>query len=156
MTTALEAPFTVEYGHIELVTVHFDDLDAMGVLHNARYALLLERALSAFWAAHGHSFVDGRPSTSDTFNVVKEHRITYHTPVRTAGEVAVHLWTDRVGETSGTYGFRILSADGSTVHAEGTRIVVKLDPATMRPSPWSPQSRAIAESLARTHHRPAV
>jgi acyl-CoA thioester hydrolase len=156
MTTALAAPFTVDYGHVELVSVHFDDLDAMGVVHNARYALLLERAMAAFWAAQGHSFVDGRPTTSDSFNVVKEYRITYHTPIRTAGDVAVHLWTDRVGETSGTYGFRIVSVDGSTVHAEGIRVVVKLDPATMRPAAWTPESRVIADRLARVHTRPAV
>ena len=34
----------VEYGHITEVPVHFDDLDALGVLHNARYAVLVERA----------------------------------------------------------------------------------------------------------------
>jgi acyl-CoA thioester hydrolase len=156
MTTTLPAPFTVDYGHVDFVAVHFDDLDAMGVVHNARYALLLERALAAFWNARGHSFVDGRPTTEDSFNVVKEYRITYRTPIRMAGDVAVHLWTDRVGETSGTYGFRILSVDGSTVHAEGIRVVVKLDPTTMRPIPWTAAARRIAESLARVHTRPAV
>jgi acyl-CoA thioester hydrolase len=156
MNTALATPFTVDYGHVGLVSVHFDDLDAMGVVHNARYALLLERAMIAFWNARGHSFVDGRPTTSDSFNVVKEYRITYHTPIRTAGDVAVHLWTDRVGETSGTYGFRIVSVDGSTVHADGIRVVVKLDPATMRPAAWTPEGRAIADGLARIHTRPAV
>jgi acyl-CoA thioester hydrolase len=156
MTTAVTAPFTVDYGHIEFVTVHFDDLDAMGVVHNARYALLQERAMAAFWTGRGHSFVDGRPTTSDSFVVVKEYRISYHTPIRTAGDVAVHLWTERVGETSVSYGYRILSADGSTVHADGTRVMVKIDPATMRPAPLTPQARAIAEGLARTHSRPAV
>ena len=37
----------VHYGHTEPVPVHFDDLDPMGLVHNARYAVLLERALSA-------------------------------------------------------------------------------------------------------------
>ena len=31
-------------GVIEPVMVHFEDLDAMGVVHNGRYVLLLERA----------------------------------------------------------------------------------------------------------------
>ena len=149
MTPTVATPFTVDYGHVEYVSVHFDDFDPMGVVHNSRYALLLERALSAFWSARGHVFVNGRPSTSDAFNVVKEYRITYHTPIRTVGEVAVHLWTERVGETSGVYGFRILSADGRTEPAEGARGVVKLDPATMRPAAWTPESRAAAEGLAR-------
>jgi hypothetical protein len=33
MTTA-----TIDYGHLEPVDVHFDDLDPMGIVHNARYA----------------------------------------------------------------------------------------------------------------------
>lgn len=142
-------PFTVEYGHVEFVAVHFDDFDPMGVVHNARYALLLERALAAFWGGHGHSFEAGRPTTSDTFNVVREYTITYHTPIAAVGNVAVHLWIERVGESSGVYAFRVLSADGSTVHAEGRRVVVKLDQTTLRPTPWTPEARAIATSLAR-------
>ena len=35
--------------HTETVMVYFEDLDAMGVVHNGRYATLLERALA------GHS-----------------------------------------------------------------------------------------------------
>ena len=31
--------------HTETVLVYFDDLDAMGVVHNAKYVTLLERAL---------------------------------------------------------------------------------------------------------------
>ena len=38
---------TVPHGVVVPVDVHFDDLDAMGVLHNARYAVLVERALSS-------------------------------------------------------------------------------------------------------------
>ena len=37
----------VEYGHTTFVPVHFDDLDALGVLHNARYAVFVERATCA-------------------------------------------------------------------------------------------------------------
>jgi acyl-CoA thioester hydrolase len=145
----LTLPLAVDYGHLESAYVHFDDLDAMGVLHNARYALLLERAMIAFWNRHGHSFEGGRPTTSDAFNVVKEFSISYHTPIRTTGEVAVHFWTENVGGSSGVYGFRVLSPDGSTVFAEGRRVVIKLDQTTLRPAAWTPGARAIAESLLR-------
>ena len=40
----------VEYGHTTIVPVHFDDLDALGVLHNARYAVFVERAMISWWA----------------------------------------------------------------------------------------------------------
>lgn len=40
------SPFApaVSHGKLIPVTVHFDDLDALGLLHNARYPLLVERA----------------------------------------------------------------------------------------------------------------
>ena len=71
MTATL--PMTVEFGHIERTPVHFDDMDAMGVLHNARYGVLVERAVVAFWTRHGHSFHGSRPTTPDAFSMVKEY-----------------------------------------------------------------------------------
>jgi acyl-CoA thioester hydrolase len=151
VTTALTTPLSVDidHGHAETVSVHFDDLDAMGVVHNGRYALLLERALAAFWRRHGHAFDEGRPTTSDSFNVVKEFSIRYHTPIRTVGEVVVHFWIERLGESSGVYAFRVVSPDGATEFAEGRRVVVKLDPQTLRPTPWTADARAVAETLLR-------
>lgn len=35
--------------HTETIVVYFDDLDAMGVVHNAKYVTLLERALAGYW-----------------------------------------------------------------------------------------------------------
>ncbi len=37
---------------VNLVATKYD-LDAMGVVHNGRYAVLLERALAAFWGRAG-------------------------------------------------------------------------------------------------------
>jgi acyl-CoA thioester hydrolase len=142
----------VETGYTHLVEVHFDELDPMGLLHNARYALLFERALAAFWAGHGHSFVEGRPSTPDAFNVVRSASITYHRPVRGIGEVAVNVWLAHLGESSGDYRFRLTSIDGSVLYAEGSRVVVKLDQATLRPVPWSESARAIASTLLPDQH----
>jgi acyl-CoA thioester hydrolase len=127
----------IDYGYVAPFTVHFDDLDPMGIVHNARYALFLERALSDWWAVHGHSFNGGRPTTSDAVHAVAEYSISYRAPVRGTGEIGVHFWIDRLGESSAVYGFRMISADGQTVHAEGRRVNIKLDPATMRPAPWS-------------------
>ncbi len=141
MTVTLPAP-AVDYGHVEVATIHFDEMDAMGVLHNGRYALLMERAMVAFWTKHGRAF-----GGADTFNVVKEFQITYHVPIRGTGEVLVHFWIDRLGNSSAVYAFRIVSTDQGTVFAEGRRVVIKLDPATLTPTPWSPDGRVIAETL---------
>jgi acyl-CoA thioester hydrolase len=125
----------VDYGSVETVRVYFDDLDAMGVLHNGRYAVLFERALALYWERAGWGFDPSSPHFADVFFVVREFSITYHLPIAAVGDVQVHLWLEDLGTTSGVYGFRILSPDGSIVHAEGRRVQVKLDPATLRPSP---------------------
>jgi acyl-CoA thioester hydrolase len=149
MTTVLPA---VDYGHVERVAVHFDDLDAMGILHNARYAVLLERALTPYWASRGHSFDGGRPTSPDIFHAVREFAISYRAPIRGTGEIGVHFWLEQFGETSATYGFRFLSPDGQRVFAEGRRAIVRLDPATLRPTAWTPAAREVAATLL----RPAV
>jgi|SRR5262245_57913760 len=151
MTADAATELTRGYGQVAVQPVHFDDLDPMGMVHNARYALLVERALATFWTHHGHSFRNGRPSTADAFNVVKEFRISYHVPIRGTTDVVVHFWLEYLGSSCGVYNFRLLSADGTTVFAEGRRVVIKLDQETLRPSPWTRETRAVAEHLL---HRP--
>jgi acyl-CoA thioester hydrolase len=149
MTAALVTELTVGYGHVEFLPVHFDDFDPMGVVHSSRHALLIERALAAFWGRHGHTFNGGRPTTPDTFNVVKKFSISYRAPIRAIGDVAVHFWLEALGRSSWVYDFRLLSFEGTTVFAEGRRVVIKLDQTTLQPAPWTPEARAIAEKLLR-------
>jgi acyl-CoA thioester hydrolase len=144
MTTSVPA---VDYGHLEPVTIHFDDLDAMGIVHNGRYPVLLERALGPYWQARGHGFVDGRVTSPDVFHAVREFTITYLAPIRGTGEIGVHFWLEQFGRTSATYGFRFRSLDGEQVFAEGRRAIVRLDPATLRPTPWTDAARAVAATL---------
>ena len=84
---------------------------------------------------------------ADVMHAVAEYSISYRTPVRGTGEIGVHFWVETLGETSAVYRFRILSADGQTVHAEGRRVNVKLDPHTLRPAPWSDDARTHAATL---------
>jgi uncharacterized peroxidase-related enzyme/YbgC/YbaW family acyl-CoA thioester hydrolase len=149
MTAAFATEPTIDYGHVELVPVHFDDLDPLGMVHNARYALLVERALATFWRQHGHTLRDGRPTTPDAFNVVKEFNISYRTPIAGIGEVRVHFWLEHLGSSCAEYAYRLLSSDGATVYADGRRVMVKLDQETLRPSPWTPEVRAVAKGLLR-------
>ena len=45
----------------ETVMVYVDDLDAMGVVHNGRYAALLERALAAYWPGRAERPIPAPP-----------------------------------------------------------------------------------------------
>ncbi|MEU6727880.1 thioesterase family protein [Nonomuraea wenchangensis] len=139
----------IEDGVLEPVQVHFDDLDAMGLLHNSRYALLVERAVGAYWQRLGWAPDPAGSAFKDVFLAVREFKVTYHVPIAGPGEPLVHFWIERLGRTSGVYGFRVLSADRAVVHAEGYRVNVNLDPATLRPAPFSDELRTAAEPLLR-------
>lgn len=143
-TTALDS--TV--GTVRRAVVHIDDLDIVGIMHNARYALVLERAMSEFWSEHGYGFQNGAPTSPDMIAAVREFTITYHAPVRGTGPILVHFWLDSMGETSAVYGFRFLSEDGAILFADGRRVMVKMD-RSGRPTPWTEQGRAIAGLLLR-------
>ncbi|MEU9831363.1 thioesterase family protein [Streptosporangium sp. NPDC048047] len=139
----------IDDGVFERVQVHFDDLDAMGLLHNSRYALLVERAVGAYWQRLGWAADPARSAFKDVFLAVREFKVTYHAPIAGAGEPTVHFWIERIGRTSNVYGFRVLSPDRTVLHADGYRVNVNLDPATLRPTPFSDELRAAAEPLLR-------
>ncbi len=135
-------------GFIWRTHVFFDDLDAMRMLHNARYVTLLERATSAFFEASGWRWESDPALNPDQHYVVSEQAVRYREPVRAPGELSVVLWVARLGETSVTFGFEICSP-GGLVHAVAERRHVKLDPVTLRPVPWSPRLRSQLRSLVR-------
>jgi acyl-CoA thioester hydrolase len=144
MTTA-----TIEYGHLEPVDVHFDDLDPMGFVHNARYAVLVERAISLYWARQGFGY-DAATANGDGLMAVAEFKINYRAPIRQTGPIGVHFWIERLGRTSAVYVYRVVSAAGDIVHAEGRRVMIKLDPATGRPGPWPERTLEVASRLVRS------
>ncbi|MEV8594040.1 acyl-CoA thioesterase [Streptomyces sp. NPDC052012] len=147
MTAEAPPAPVLSYGRLIPVTVHFDDLDALGLLHNARYPLLVERAWTELWQEKGISFEGDWAAAGDACNAVRELRISYEAPVTRTGDYAVHLWLDRLGTTGLTYGFRFCSADGTVTYARGSRVLVRLDAGTLRPAPWSEMFRAAAREL---------
>ena len=145
---AAATPVAEPVGHVGYVDVHFDDLDALGMLHNSRYVVLVERALGAYWTERGYTFSAGRPTKPDVFQVVRELRVTYSFPVTQPSRLAVHFWVETMGRSSATYRFRVLSEDLTVVHAEGSRVVVRVDPATRRPTPWTDEARADVQAIS--------
>jgi len=123
--------------YIHRSTVWFDELDMVGVLHNARYAIHVERAMASWF----HSLTDVDPS--DGLIVVKQYDIEFISPfTRERGELVVEVSLRRRGRTSAVFSFRCLSypkgEDGPEVlHAQGIRAIVKVSPGDLRPAPWS-------------------
>ncbi|MFD6287082.1 acyl-CoA thioesterase [Streptomyces sp. NPDC060205] len=142
-------------GHHQVVPVHFGDLDSFGMVHHGQYAALFERGITSYWMERGVSFDRAKSQIADVLQVVRKMEITYDMPITEVGEVQVHFWIDRMGRTSYTYGFRVLSKDRAVVHATGQRIQVNLDPVTLRPTPFGEGARAAALPLMRASESPA-
>ena len=141
--------FTPEYGIVRSAFVSIDDLDASGAVHNARYPLILERVVVAHWYERGWRLDPRQSRIPDVLQVAREFTISYQFPIFGLGEVKVHLWIEKAGRTSFTYGFAFLSADGSVTHATGHRVQVRLDPATLQSTPLSPEGIAELVPLAK-------
>ena len=117
--------------------VHFDELDPMQMLHNARFATHIERAIIAFYATTGRKWEADVNDNPDQFHVVRDIRIEYLNPVLGPGTMRIDVWVEEIGNTSCTYGFLCSSEDGNRAYARGERVIVKIDPSTYRPTPWT-------------------
>jgi acyl-CoA thioester hydrolase len=141
--------------HVFRTRVWFDELDKVGVLHNARYAVHAERALTSWFESQ-----PDLDQSEDAHHLVKGYEIEFRVPVVAAGELDVELRVAKLGTTSCAYGFRFVAvaggaagatgadgADGSqrTVYAAGTRTIVKIvrTDGVMRPAPWSVAFRRV-------------
>jgi acyl-CoA thioester hydrolase len=117
--------------------VYFDDLDAFRILHNARYLVMFERTVGAFWEHLGWPGGLELASNPDGYHLVRANQIDYLKPVDGVGQVRVRTWVSRLGRSSVVFAFRMLPMDQDVDHARGTRVLVKVDPKTQRPAPWS-------------------
>lgn len=125
----------------QIMGVYFDDLDALQILHNSKYLLLFERVIGSFWKHLGWSGMPNAADNPDQFHLVRANTIEYNTPVRGIGEVRVRIWIEKLGNSSLTFGFVVLPNDMDEPHAQGTRTLVRVDPSTFKPAPWSDSTR---------------
>ncbi len=135
--------------------VYFDDLDALNILHNVRYLLMMERARGELYNALGFRWEDPLDVNPDKYHVVAEHQVKYLVPVRGERDLCIEITARHLGTTSCILGADVKSADGAVLHAHGTTRVVRLDPATNRPTPWTPRFRDAVGPLVRPASTPA-
>jgi acyl-CoA thioester hydrolase len=119
-------------------TVYWDMLDLMGILHNAAYPLLFERARTEFWRYLGFSGY-GDPAFDWPY-VVARNEVNYRAPVERDEEIEVTVVVESIGRTSLTIGHQVLRADGA-VSADGRTVLVRIDPATRQPIEWTEDFR---------------
>ncbi|WP_236792988.1 thioesterase family protein [Amycolatopsis sp. GM8] len=138
MMAAYGAVVSEHKSRTERVEVFYDDFDLLGMLYHGKYAALVERGLTYYFVKSGLTF-----GHEDFTLVVRELAVTYEQPITRIGLVDVEFWADQLGTTSLAFGFRVRT--GETVHAHGRRVVVKIDPGTGKPAPWTDQIRRVVE-----------
>lgn len=123
--------------HETIQGVYFDDLDAFQILHNARYLLLFERTIGSFWRHLGWGGPLSVQSNPDQFHLVRANHVEYNRPVTGVGQVRVRVWVSKLGRTSLTFRLRMFPMDQDVDFANGSRVIVRVDPKTRVPVPWS-------------------
>jgi acyl-CoA thioester hydrolase len=129
-----------------LSPVFFDELDVNGALHNARFAVHVERAQSALFEQLGNRWTSLADRDPDLRYVVRELHVEFLAPLESPGALLVELTAGRLGRTSATYLFRCADPDGGRTLARGHRVIVKIDEAG-RPAPWSEWYRETFQRL---------
>ncbi|GAA1909892.1 hotdog domain-containing protein [Streptomyces sodiiphilus] len=124
-----------------VTTVAWDELDALGVLHHARFVVHAERAFSRLLDAMGYPYDPDPAVRPERHHVVAGLRLDFARPVDRPGPLRVEQRVTALGRTSMTVGFAIGTADGQAVAAEGARTVVRIDRTTRRPLPWGEEFR---------------
>jgi acyl-CoA thioester hydrolase len=120
--------------------VFWDSLDLMGIMHNGAYLLLFERARTDFWRSLG---VTGYGDAAfDWPYMVARNEIDYRAPITSEQIVKVAVFVTRIGTSSVTFGHEVRRADGALA-AEGKSVLVRIDPDSQRPIPWSDAFRAL-------------
>ena len=78
--------------------------------------------------------------------VVASATLNFKRPIAYPAQVAVELFTDKLGTSSVVIGHRIVAADG-TVHCDGQVVAVWVDRQTGKPTPLPPGVRRASERL---------
>ena len=106
------------------VALRWRDLDAFNHVNNANFLTYLEEARIRWFASW-----DGDWVTEDTAPLLAAVQLNYRQPIPYPADVAVELFTERLGTSSVTVGHRIVSDDGATLYADGHVVMVWIDKA---------------------------
>ncbi|MEZ5185390.1 MAG: hotdog domain-containing protein [Candidatus Nanopelagicales bacterium] len=130
--------------------VYFDEMDPLGVMHNSRFAVHVERAQSALFEQLGYGWTALPQRHEDIGYVVRGIALEFTAPVASPGIMQVEVVAVRLGRTSATWGYRcaVPGPGGTGVPvAHGTRVLVKAD-GSGRPIPWTDSFRVLFGWLA--------
>lgn len=122
------------------VELRWRDLDAFNHVNNSNFLTYLEEARIRWFASW-----DGEWVTEETAPLLAAVQLNYRQPIPYPADVAVELFTERLGTSSVTIGHRIVSDDGATLYADGHVVMVWIDRASGRPTPLPDVVRAACQ-----------
>ncbi len=132
MKDALRDSFNPKFVHYS--PVPGDEIDpATRSLSKTRIAAHVDEAITA-WCT---SYAPKCDCHTDDANTIRDLYIECLEPVSRPTTLRIDIWVENLDETSCVYGFLCSSEDGNSAHARGERTVVRIDPVTHRPAPWS-------------------
>lgn len=123
------------------VSLRWSDLDAFNHVNNSRYLTFLEQARIEWFETLDEPWMDDQSAP-----VVASATLNFKRPIAYPAQVAVELFTDKLGTSSVVIGHRIVAADG-TVHCDGQVVAVWVDRQTGKPTPLPPGVRRASERL---------
>ena len=123
------------------VALRWRDLDAFQHVNNSNFLTYLEEARIRWFASW-----EGEWVTDATAPLLAAVQLNYRQPIPYPADVAVELFTERLGNSSVTIGHRIVSGDGATLHADGHVVMVWIDRASGRPTPLPDVVRAACQA----------
>ncbi|WP_271678369.1 acyl-CoA thioesterase [Thermomonas mangrovi] len=123
------------------VSLRWSDLDAFNHVNNSRYLTFLEQARIEWFETLDEPWMDDHSAP-----VVASATLNFKRPIAYPAQVAVELFTDKLGTSSVVIGHRIVAADG-TVHCDGQVVAVWVDRQTGKPTPLPLGVRRASERL---------
>ena len=111
------------------IALRWRDLDAFNHVNNSNFMTYLEEARIRWFESLGEQWV-----TETMAPLLAAVQMNYRVPIPYPAEVIVELFADRVGNSSVTIGHGIVSADGTTLYADGHVVMVWVDRASGRPT----------------------
>lgn len=134
------------------IRVRSTDMDADGIVNNARYFEYFEQARLEHLVAIGLVKRPRPPGERSRPFTIAETTCRFKAPTRHRDELVVRAWTQEVGNRSFILGYEIVRSEGGSLVAEGSSAQVWLD-AEGRPALLDDDARAmLARSL---EERPA-
>ncbi|MEO5566768.1 MAG: thioesterase family protein [Luteimonas sp.] len=124
------------------VSPRWRDLDAFNHVNNSNFLTYLEEARIRWFMGLGKPWV-----TDAIAPLLAAVQINYRLPIPYPAEIVVELFAERIGSTSITIGHRLLSADGTSLYADGHVVMVWVDRATGTPAPLPAAIREVAASV---------